>query len=417
MEKKKLLILNGGHSEIPLIQAGKRLGFHVITSGNAPLLIGHKYADEYIPADFSDKEEILRLAVSLDIEAICAGANDFGAITAAYVAEKMGLLGHDSYETTLIIHHKDLFKKFATENQIQTPYAESYSDKDIAFSAANRYSYPVMIKPIDLTGGKGITKVNSVNDYINAVEKAFGFSREKRIVVEEFFEGTQHSFSTFILNEKVVFYFSDNEYSLINPYLVSTSAAPAENIEKFAKALIDSAEKIAQSLHIVDGILHIQYLADSNTFTIIEVARRCSGDLYPYPLDCSSNIDWANWIIRAEAGIKCFDFPQVEQTGYWGRHCIMSSKNGVVDDVIISESIKSNIHSELMWWKKGDVIDNYMTQKLGIVILHYSTMEEMLEKTKIMNQLIRVFCHDVEMPVRTRQQAPELIAKSDTVLL
>lgn len=57
---KKLLILNGSHSEITLIQAAKQLGYYVITSGNNPQLMGHKYADEYIPADYSDKEKILQ---------------------------------------------------------------------------------------------------------------------------------------------------------------------------------------------------------------------------------------------------------------------------------------------------------------------------------------------------------------------
>ena len=58
---KRLLILNGSFSEITLIQAAKKLGYYVITSGNNPQLIGHKYADEYIPADYSDKEAVLQL--------------------------------------------------------------------------------------------------------------------------------------------------------------------------------------------------------------------------------------------------------------------------------------------------------------------------------------------------------------------
>jgi hypothetical protein len=59
---KRLLVLNGSHSDVPLIEAGKRLGFHVITTGNDPGLVGHRLADEYHPADFSDKEAILGLA-------------------------------------------------------------------------------------------------------------------------------------------------------------------------------------------------------------------------------------------------------------------------------------------------------------------------------------------------------------------
>jgi hypothetical protein len=101
-------------------------------------------------------------------------------------------------------------------------------------------------------------------------------------------------------------------------------------------------------------------------------------------------LDWAYWIVRAEAGLDCSDFPTVKQAGYCGRHCIMSSKNGIVKNVIIDDSLKNNIYDELFWWKKGDVIDNYLVQKLGIVMLNYSSMDEMIEKTNQLNNLIQV---------------------------
>lgn len=388
-KKKKILVLNGSHSEIPLIQAAKNLGFHVITTGNIPSLIGHKYADEYYYADFSNLDEVLDLSIRLNIDAICSNANDFGAITASYVAEKMGLPGHDSYENTLILHHKNIFKNLAVKHQLPTPYAESFEDRDTALAAQYNYKFPVIIKPVDLTGGKGITKVHNEEEYLNGICKAFDTSRTKRIVVEEFVEGTQHSFSTFILNGKVVFYFSDNEYSYLNPYLVSTSAAPASNANEVAETLIDAAEKIVELLSLRNGIFHMQYLFSRGEAKIIEITRRCSGDLYPYPVNYSANLDWAGWIVRAEAGLDCSNFPSAKQTGYYGRHCIMCSGNGIVKDVVISDEIKNNICGKLLWWKKGDIINNYMVQKLGIVILRFDTMKEMLDKTKRIHFLIQ----------------------------
>jgi len=390
MSVNKLLILNGSHSEIPLIQAGKKLGFHVITTGNAPQLIGHNYADEYHFADFSNMEEILELATKLNIDFICSSANDFGAVTAAYVAEKMGLPGHDSYETTLKLHHKDLFKKFALEHQIPTPYADSFRDVGSAIRKIGNKHFPLIIKPVDLTGGKGISKVYDEREYEHAIRVAFHSSRRKAIVVEEFIEGTQHSFVSFVLDGRVVFYFSDNEFSYLNPYLVSTSAAPATNIDLVVDMLIYNTEKIVQLLHLKDGIFHIQYLYNGTEARIIEITRRCSGDLYPYPVSYAAHINWAEWIVKAECGLDCSDFPPVKQTSYCGRHCIMSPHNGVLQNIRIDESIAENVCDSLFWWKKGDVIDNYLVQKLGIVCLSFDSMEEMLEKIAKINQLIRV---------------------------
>lgn len=389
-KKKRLLILNGSHSEIPLIKAAKKLGFYVITTGNAPQLIGHSYADEYRYADFSNLNEILNLSKNLKIDAICSCANDFGIITASYISEKLSLPGHDSHESTLILHHKDHFKDLALKNDIPTPFAIVFTNYKEAIDAIPRFNYPLVVKPVDHSGSKGVTKVISDKDYENAIKIAFQVSSRKRIVVEEFIDGSQHSFSTFIHKGKVKFYFSDNELSYLNPYLVSTSAAPSTNVNNVSGILIKASEKIAKLLSLGDGIFHIQYLYKSGKTMIIEITRRCSGDLYPYPVNKSTGMDWAEWIVKAETGMDCSDFPEIKQTGFCGRHCIMSSKNGVVKDVVIDTYIRKNIYDNLMWWKKDDVVENYMVHKLGVILLEYQSMDEMIEKTAQLNELIKV---------------------------
>lgn len=390
MKKKKLLILNGSHSEISLIKAAKELGFYVITTGNAPELIAHQYADKYYAADYSKPEEVLQLAMALKIDAICSCANDFGTITASFVAEKMHLPGHDSYKTSLLLHHKDSFKQFCHKYKIPTPHALSFSEKKNALAAVEEFSFPLIIKPIDLTGGKGVSKVNNRAEYNSSIEQAFKLSRKKRIVVEEFFVGTQHSLSSFLINQKVVFSFSDNEFSYKNPYYVSSSSAPATGIEKHIEPLIAAVEKIAHELKLSDGIFHIQYLANGHEATIIDITRRCSGDLYPYPVDISTGINWSSWIIKAEAGMSCSDFPIIKQSGYFGRHCIMSNKNGIVKNVVINESVRKYIYDDLFWWHCGDIIDNYLVQKVGMVFLKFKSVDEMQNITAHLNELIQV---------------------------
>lgn len=94
---KRVLILNGSFCEQPLIETAKQMGYYVISTGNMPELIGHKYSDEYINADYSDKETVLNIVRENKIDGIISCANDFGVLTAAYVAEKMGWKGHDTH--------------------------------------------------------------------------------------------------------------------------------------------------------------------------------------------------------------------------------------------------------------------------------------------------------------------------------
>lgn len=390
---KKLLILNGSHSEIPLIKAGKELGYYIITTGNRPDLIGHKYADEYVNCDFSDPELVYDVFKNREIDAICSCANDFGAITAAYLSEKLGLPGHDSYETALLLHHKDRFKKFAVKYNIPTPHAKSYKDVKYALSDKAIWQYPIMVKPVDLTGGKGVTKVDFQSEYVEAVNKAFNMSHVGTIVVEEFIEGSQHSFSTFLLNKKVIFYYSDNEYSDYNPFLVSTSGGPASDVKFVKETLIYEAEKIADILNLQDGVFHYQYIMSKDKKPhILEITRRCSGDMYSVPVQHAIGIPWAELIVRAECGMDCKEFQDNKkiQTIYGGRHCIMGEREGIVKDVYISDEIRNNIYDKFIWGGRGSVITNHLLDKIGILFLEYSSEEEMLDKCRRIQSLVRI---------------------------
>lgn len=388
--KKKLLIVGGSHSDIPLIEAGKELGYYVITTGNDSKGLGHNYSDEVQFEDFSDKKAILKLAKRLNIDAICSGANDFAVISSAYVAEKLNLKGHDSYETTLLIHHKDKFKKFALENNFLVPNSISFDSQKEAMNYINNISYPSIVKPIDLTGGKGIQKITNNIEAKKAIEEAFSISKAKRVVIDDFTEGSLHSFSTIIRDKKVVFYFGDNEFSYLNLYLVSTSTSPSINFEHIKSTLLEQTERLSNILNLSDGILHMQYLLNGSDINIIEFTRRMPGDLYYKPVEYSTGVNYSKWIVQSSCGLDISDLRTIKQKGYYSRHCIMGDKSGIIDSIMIDEDLKDNIVDEFMWWNKGDKISNFMTYKAGIVFLRYFSHEEMIKKNSKINKLIKI---------------------------
>ena len=389
---KKLLMLNGSHSEISMIEAAKALGYYVITTGNNPNLIGHKYANEYIFGDYSDKEAMLKLAQKEKIQSVVSCANDFGIITASYIAEKIGIEGYDSYETTLLLHQKDRFKKFALENGMQVPRSVTFSNKMAAIEYGSSCLYPVIIKPVDLTGGKGVSKVSEEGEYELAINMAFERSREKRIVVEQFIEGTYHSFSTFLIGKKVIAYYSDNEYPYLNPYFVSTSGGPASYVNHVKDILIHQAELAAEKLNLVNGVFHMQYVMDKSKIPyVIDITRRCSGDLYPEPVEHSTGLPWSKWIVMSECGFpENYFSEQGTQRKYCGRHCIMAQQKGKVSNVKISEDLAENIYKEVQWWNKGYQIDNYLVDKVGVLFYEFTSEEEMLNKIRHVNELVKV---------------------------
>ncbi len=388
--KKKLLVAGGSYGDIPIIKEAKKLGFYVITSGNREDDLGHQFSDEYHLRDFSNKEDILELAKDLNIDAIVPSCHDLSMVTCSYVAEKLGLAGYDSYETTLNLHHKDRFRKISNEIQLLTPKAFSYDNIKKTKEDCEILPIPSIVKPIDLGGGKGITIVTQKEDLFYAIDYAFEYSKAKKIVIEEFAEGSLQSFSSFIRNQKVVFYFGDNEYSSVNPYGVATSTSPSINFDLVSNKLIQETEKISNYLQLKDGLLHMQYLLDGDKINIIEFTRRMPGDWYSIPVELSTGVNHAYWTLKGYLGEDFSKLHHKEQIGFYSRHCLMGLKNGNIKEIYLDESIKNNIVDSFIWIDNNKTVDDFKYQKFGLFFLKYNSIEEMEEKTKKINELIRI---------------------------
>ncbi len=384
---KKLLIVGGSHSEIPLIKSAKNKGFYVITTGNQKNGIGHKYSDEFHLVDYSQEKEICKLALDLKVDHVCFGAHDFSMFSTVYTAEKLGLPFFDSYETTSVLHYKDKFKEFAKKYNIPTPAGYYFKSKKEAIEFAYEYKLPFIVKPVDMGGGKGITKVENKSQIEDAINKAFIYSKNQKIIIEEFFDGDLHSLSTFIQNQKIKFYYADNEYPCFNnPYGVCTSTFPAKDVDNVISRLLNEIEKIAKILELKDGLVHTQYLQKDKEFSIIEITRRLPGDFYNLPVEMATNFPYSDTIIDFCTGENVSILHKPQKNRFLSRHCLIAT-GGTFEGIYFSPEIEKNIVDLYIWEKKGNPI---MYPKSGIAILEYSSQDEMEEKTLNLNSLIKI---------------------------
>ena len=405
MSQKRLLLLGGSHAEIPLIKAAQALGWFVITTGNNRDGLGHPYADKTVFADFSNKEEMLALARAEGVQAVCSGCNDFALLSTVYVCEKLGLPGHDSYATSLEIHHKDKYRALATRLGMPTPRALVIpTSTGTNFAAGNKaefdaaiaqLTFPIIVKPVDLTGGKGIHRAANADEAREAYKDACNRTRQDHIVVEEFVQGTNHGFSAMLVKGKVAFAFADNEQYFVNKYLVSGANSPSTSGSETLAKLRDYSERIARELNLVDGILHIQYIEKPDgTPVIIEICRRSPGDLYIKFVKYATGIDYPKFIVQAETGEDISGIADVPTQGFWLRHCIMADPDikagSTVRDVTFAPEIQGNIVEKFLWYKPGDIVADKLTYKAGIVFFRFNTLEEMADKTARMTDLVKI---------------------------
>lgn len=387
---KKLLITGGSHAEIPLIRAARELGY-VITTGTNVDGLGHKEADKYINGDFSDKEFIYHLAKSEKVSAIISGCNDFAYLSTAYACEKLGLPGHDSFENARIIHHKDSFRRIQEELEIKYPHAIKIQNESQLKNVLDDFSLPVMVKPVDLTGGKGVSVCNTTDEVFTAFRNALKVTREKYILIEEYVSGTNHGASFLLKNQKVVFTVFDDEQYFKNKYLVQGASMPSLSVSQSAIfSIINDVEKVSNHLKLVDGLFHVQFIIDKSGYPVmIDPCRRSPGDLYTLLAKYTTEIDYPMEITKSEIGLSLSASYPVRYN-FIARQCVMADRNGKVNKIYISDEVKKYIVFQMVWGKCGDEISDFMKYKAGILILKFPDFITMQNILADFHQLVKI---------------------------
>lgn len=395
MRKKILLLLDNSFNAIPFMLAARKLGYFVVTTGLYQNEFSQSFSNQYIQEDYSDFDKISFLYKKLNATAISCGTHDDMSYTASYIDNLYKIGGHDSLENIKTLHLKDNFKEFAKSLNIHSPLSHLVKSTDDARLIMQKIKYPVIIKPTDRAGGKGVKVITNKDEFLDGIEYCFNESFSNRILIEEFIEGSLHSFTTFIQKQKVIFYCTYNDYSYVNKYMTNSGIAPAthDNMKGISKIIIRDIEKMARELQLVDGLFHLQYIVDKNSNPfIIEVMRRAPGNWSTSIGSISTGLNIDEWIIRSECGHSLSSLPtkMTKPHGIYGYHTILGDRNGVLDSVYFSRDIKQNIYNFFQWHHSGFQITNYLHTKIGVVFLYFATFEEMHLKMKQINTLITI---------------------------
>lgn len=381
---EKVLITGGSHAEIPLIEAIHKLGYQVISTGINKDGLGHLKADLYIPEDFSNKEKVLQIAREYDVIGIVSGCNDFAYLSTAYACENLGIPGHDSFSISKIIHNKNKFRKVMKELELPLPrFFECNNIKEID-DIKGIFNLPVIVKPVDLTGGKGVCVCNSWEEVGRAFDSALDVTRENYILIEEYIVGENHGFSGLLKNHKVVFSFFDNEEYYLNKYLVSGAYSPSNLTEEEKADIISQINKIAEKLNLCDGLFHCQCIVSKEgKCYLIDPCRRAPGDLYINLVRYATGCDYPMAIVKSELGMDVYDeLKYVPANRCIARECIMTDKNGIIQSINFSEEYKSHIIDIMQWGKVGDEIEDFYKYKAGIVFYEYPDGNTLSRKMK-----------------------------------
>lgn len=388
--------------QIPAIKRAKEMGLYIITCDYLPENPGHKYADEYVNVSTTDLDGVLRIAREKEIDGIVAYASDPAAPTAAYVSEKMGLPGNP-YASVKLLTEKDLFRKFLKEHHLNTPMAEGYYTYQEAYREIDKFKFPVMVKPVDSSGSKGVVKIYKKEELKAAVDEALSYSRGKRFIVEEFIvkKGYQVSGDGFSVNGKLVFTSYGNElYSGkgTREYVALGEFWPSlltkEQKEKVDKEL----QTLITALNMKTSAYNIEVILDQNdNVYILELGPRNGGSYIPQLIKYATGVDLIDYTILGALGEDCSSLQMTDTKGVYSNYMIYSTTSGIYNGIWFDECFeKNNLLEVHCTYNIGDKVTAYQntTHSLGTILFKADSIEEMKEITNNMEKYYKVITEE-----------------------
>lgn len=284
---KNALLVDPNFSSLPLRRAIEARGFQVCTIGRAKAGDDNASDGNHISADYSDLDALASAVKHFDAVALIPGCTDISYDVCSRIAVELGLPGFESLLSTRSLHHKREFRELCVSLNLPTP--KLYDDVHAAVADGR----PIIVKPVDSYSGRGVSVVrsNSLEDVSQALGFAQQFSSNDSAVIEQFVEGQLYSYSAFLCGGVVSHAVLVAEYCNQNPFSVDVSFV--EDYPQLKATLESDVNQLASELSLDSGLLHLQLIYDSGEYYLIEVTRRCPGDLYSELIRLSTGFDYS----------------------------------------------------------------------------------------------------------------------------
>lgn len=383
--QKKIMLLGGIYYLKPAIDAAHKLGCYVITCDNVPTNIAHQWSDEYINASIIDKEQILQIAKEKQIDGILSYAVDPGVTTAAYVAEQLGLPNVGPYKSVEILQNKALFRQFLTDNGFNVPKAKGYSTIEDALVDADSWEYPVIVKPVDAAGSKGVTRVSKIEELKPALEIAYQASLgAKEIIIEEFIElqGYQSGSDSFSIDGKMVFITFDDQHfdkHSPNPYTPADHTWPSTMPQKAQEYLATEIQRLISLLGMRTSLYNIEARIGKNGKPyIMELSPRAGGNRLSEILRIATGQDIITASVKAALG-EPVSISEASFDGYWADIILHTPKSGILMGIELNKCIRPFVKEMALYKQIGQQVDGFKAanEALGSLFLRFDTREKM----------------------------------------
>lgn len=377
------MLLGGIRYLLPVIKAAHEQGYHVITADYLPDNIAHQYSDEYVNVNIVDKEAVLRVAREKQIDGIMSFGVDPGVVSASYVQNQMGLPSFGPFESVVILQNKDKFRAFLQKHGFNVPLAKGFDSVEDAMSEIYWYPWPVIVKPTDSAGSKGVTRVDRVEDLRPALEYAMQHSISGHIIVEEFLdkEGCSSDTDSFSTDGRLSFvsYCAQRfDAEATNPYTPAAYSWPSTFTPEQEDYLTSEIQRLITLLGLKTAVYNIETrVATNGKPYIMELTPRGGGNRLCEMLRYATGVDMITAITRAMVGDTFEPVEQRPYDGHWAEIILHADREGLFQRLDIDPSLPAEIVERDLWVRSGEHVDSFegANNAIGTLVLKFQTPE------------------------------------------
>ncbi len=396
---KKILLLGGSAQQVVAIETAKEMGYYTVLCDYLPDNPGRYVADKYYNISTTDIDAVYDAALSEGVDGILAYASDPAAFPASIVAERLGLPTNPSVSVEILgVKHK--FRNFLRTHDFACPQVYTFHPSqslDAVMTAIKNFNFPIVVKPTDSSGSKGVTMLDNSNELGAAVAYADIYSRNKILIIEEFITRGFPAViggDIFVWDGKIVLY---GEMACLRggdgKGLIPIGKRRPGGLNAFQERRIhEELQRLISLLDIRFGELNIEVLLDKDDdIYFLEVGPRAGGNMIPLQLSDIFGVD----LVKANVVAAMGSDPGLHvknNTGCYMTYVLHSSIDGVYDRIDFADEILPYIYRKVLYKKRGDRVEAFdgAGKALGIIFLRSDTATRMNWLCERMDELIKV---------------------------
>jgi len=260
------------------------------------------------------------------------------------------------------------------------------------------FNWPVIVKPTDSAGSKGVTRVDSIDDLKTSIEYALSFSHSDEFIIEDFItqKGYSSDSDSFSINGELKFVSFDCQRfdkDAENPYTPAAYSWPSSISNKHQDELKSEIQRLIKLLGMKTAVYNIETResTDGNAY-IMEMSPRGGGNRLSECLRYATGVDMITNMVKYSVGLPIDEIEQKDYSGYWAEVILHSDKAGIFESLWISDELQENIVETDLWIEKNQKVGGFSAanEAIGTLIMRFESQEMLNRVLENQSKYIKV---------------------------